>query len=180
MRPQTGNPAFKYTKYNPYKYLMTLSVCNQDLKITYIHKIIKNRWTTCSERSSSLHRSYKCSLLLLLLLLFLCCPFFQRIHSVSEESRAALSLLLSFSFSFSAAFLHHWLMCLDVCLHLTDSDTLWTRSWPQPSYVSCWAGGCSKCRDLWFSPGRSPHASLLKHWSSPPVSDMAQDQIFKV
>lgn len=56
---------------------------------------------------------------------------------------------------------------------LTDSGSPRRRPSSQRrlSCASCWAADCWRCRGLWFSPDRNPHAWWPERWSSPPVGD---------
>lgn len=59
---------------------------------------------------------------------------------------------------------------------LIDSDSPWRRPSSQQrlSCASCWAVDCWRCRGLWFSPDRNPHAWWPERWSSPPVRDRGE------
>lgn len=136
---------------------------------------------------SCLDMSYKCPALTLLL--FLCCPFIsenlpptgkqslESLVQVSKGSSPAQNKLFQLLSCFSSS-LAVWIST-NSPLCLTDFGRPWTHSWPpqRPSCVSCWVAGCWKCQDLWSSPGRSPRAWLLKHWSSLPMRDRAEDQV---
>lgn len=91
----------------------------------------------------------------------MCCPFIpkkSRLFAASEEPLASSPLPLVSTHN---------------PLGLTGFGRRCSRSSPPPlpSCVSCWAGGCWRCRGPWSSPGRSPHAWSLRHSSSLPVRD---------